>query len=424
MVEPTVTPAPAEPYGREGLPLEQARGRILVALQPLGRREQLPLDACLGRVAAEPVQAAAAVPGFRASIMDGFAIAGEAVPEPGTRWRLVGRSAAGAPHGAALAAGEAVRILTGAVVPEGCGRVLPQELVRAEAGDAGELIELTDPCGPNSWIRGPEEEAAAGQELLAAGQRLGVAELGRLASCGVERLTVRGRPRLGLLISGDELLPPGQPRGPGQIWESNSALLAALLERLGYGVAERRVVADQPEELRQALLELAAGCDVVVSTGGVSAGDSDWMRALVAELGAVAFWKLFLKPGRPFAWGQVAGTPFFGLPGNPVAAAITALQLLWPALQRLEGGEIQALPRLKVRLERELRRGAGRPELARAQLLVDTDGALLARVEGTQASSRIGSLQGADLLLEIPAELGTLAAGTELWAQLLRLPIL
>jgi molybdopterin molybdotransferase len=278
-------------------------------------------------------------------------------------------------------------------------------------------------CGPNPWIRGPEEEAAAGQELLAAGQRLGVAELGRLASCGVERLTVWARPRLGLLISGDELLPPGQPRGPGQIWESNSALLAALLERLGYGVAQRRVVADQPEALRRALLELAGCCDVVVSTGGVSAGDSDWIRALVAELGEVVFWKLFLKPGRPFAWGQVAGVPFFGLPGNPVAAAITALQLLWPALQRLEGGVIQPLPRLKVRLERQLRRGAGRPELARAQLVVAADGALLARVEGNQASSRIGSLQDADLLLEIPAELGTLEAGSELWAQLLRLPI-
>jgi molybdopterin molybdotransferase len=156
----------------------------------------------------------------------------------------------------------------------------------------------------------------------------------------------------------------------------------------------------------------------------VSAGDSDWIRPLVEELGQVRFWKLFLKPGRPFAWGEVAGVPFFGLPGNPVAAAMTALQLLWPALQRLEGAEVELLPRLKVRLEAPLQRGAGRPELARARLVVAPDGELRARVEGTQASSRIGSLQGADLLLEIPAELGSLEAGTELWAQLLRLPLL
>jgi molybdopterin molybdotransferase len=359
------------------------------------------------------------VPGFCASIMDGYAIAGGEQPQPGASWRLVGVSAAGAPYGSALAPGEAIRILTGAVVPAGSGRVLPQELVVAD----GDRLELVQPCGPNPWIRQPNEEAAPGQELAAAGQRLGVADLGRLASCGVQQLAVTRRPRLGLLISGDELLPPGVERGPGQIWESNSALLSALLSQLGYGVAEQRVVVDQPEPLRQALQELAASCDVVVSTGGVSAGDSDWVRPLVAELGEVRFWKLFLKPGRPFAWGQVAGVPFFGLPGNPVAAAITALQLLWPALQRLEGAQVQLLPRLRVRLEAPMRRGAGRPELARAQLVVAADGALLARVEGSQASSRIGSLQGADLLLEIPAELGSLEAGTELWAPLLRLPV-
>ncbi len=411
--------AMTEPYGREGLPLEQARAQILEVLQPLGLEETLPLTQALGRTTAAPLVAAAAVPGFRASIMDGYAIAGAAQPEPGQQWRLAGGSAAGAPYGAALAAGEAVRILTGAVVPEGSERVLPQELVALE----GEQLMLVKACGPNAWIRQPTEEAAPGQELVPAGQRLGVADLGRLASCGVQKLQVTRRPRLGLLISGDELLPPGMERGPGQIWESNSALLTALLQRLGYAVADRRVVVDQPEPLRAALRELAQECDVVVSTGGVSAGDSDWIRPLVEELGAVRFWKLFLKPGRPFAWGQVAGVPFFGLPGNPVAAAITALQLLWPALQRLEGAELQLLPRLKVRLEAPLLRGAGRPELARAQLAVAADGGLWASIEGSQASSRIGSLQGADLLLEIPAELGTLEAGTELWAQLLRLPV-
>lgn len=409
-----------EPYGPEGLALEQARSEILATLQALPGTDTVELGQALGRVTTGPVRAAAAVPGFRASIMDGYAIGGDDRPEPGSRWHLVGRAAAGAPHGTPLDPGQAVRILTGAVVPTGSGRVLPQELVVEQEGE----ITLVAPCAANPWIRGPEEEAAPGEELLAAGYRIGVADLGRLASCGVTHLQVHRRPRLGLLISGDELLAPGTTRSPGQIWESNSALLAALLQRLGYAVADQRVVADQPQPLRQALIALAASCDVVVSTGGVSAGDTDWIRPLVAELGEVRFWKLFLKPGRPFAWGHVAGTPFFGLPGNPVAAAITALQLLWPALQQLEGTEPQPLPRLRVRLETPLRRGSGRPELARARLVVDADGTLLARVEGSQASSRIGSLQGADLLLEIPAELGSLDAGTALWAQLLRLPLL
>lgn len=417
----------SEPFGREGLPLDQARQRVLTALQPLGRHETLPLAACLGRTTAAAVLSTAAVPGFRASIMDGYAIAGGAVPELGQRWQLVGVSAAGAPFGGELMAGQAVRILTGAVVPAGSGRVLPQELVQPDP----DAIALVQPCSANPWIRQPDEEAAPDQQLVPAGVRLGAAELGRLASCGVAELVVTVQPRLGLLVSGDELLPPAAPRGPGQIWESNSVMLTALLQRLGYGVDVVRVVVDQPEPLRAALRELAASCDVVVSTGGVSTGDSDWIRALVNELGAVDFWKLFLKPGRPFAFGQLrdASTDgdrqvaFFGLPGNPVAAAITALQLLWPALQRLEGAQVQLLPRHLVRLESDLKRGAGRPELARAQLVVADDGALLARVSGSQASSRIGSLQGADLLLEIPAESGMLQAGTQLWAQLLRLPI-
>lgn len=410
----------AEPFGPEGLPLEQARDRILAALQPLGGSEALPLAACLGRVSAAAVLAREAVPGFRASMMDGYAIAGEALPATGSRWCLVGCSAPGAPYGSSLDPGEAIRILTGAPVPEGSGKVLPQELVEL-AGD-GELVLVQD-SGANPWIRQPSEEASPGQELLAGGQRLGPADLGRLASCGVDAIAVTRRPRLGLLISGDELLPPGVQRGPGQIWESNGTLLEALLQRLGYPVAIQRVVADQPDLLRQTLLELAQGCDVVISTGGVSVGDKDWIRPLVAELGSVSFWKLHLKPGRPFAWGQLADKPFFGLPGNPVAAAITALQLLWPALQQLEGGQVQLLPRLRVRLEAPLRRGGGRPELARAALVIGPQGELRARVSGSQASARIGSLQGADLLLEIPAELDSLEAGRELWAQLLHLPI-
>lgn len=407
----------AEPFPREGLPLEEARRRVLAALTSLAGSEVLPLATCLGRVSAEGCTAREAVPGFRASIMDGYAIADAQPPAAGTAWRLVGRAAPGAPFAGVLADGEAIRILTGAPLPEGAARVLPQELVQVE----GERLLLEGEAGANPWIRAADEEAAPGQELLAAGVRLGPADLGRLAGCGVAALAVRPRPRIGLLISGDELVAAGEPRGPGAIWESNGTLLAALLARLGYGVAERLVVADEPGALAAALEQLAAGCDVVVSTGGVSAGDADWIRPLLVERGSVDFWKLFLKPGRPFAFGQLAGRPFFGLPGNPVAAAITALQLLWPALQALEGAEPELLLRLPVRLAAPLKRGAGRPELARARLRVGEDGALLAVVEGSQASSRIGSLQGADLLLEIPAELGSLEAGTRLWAQLLRL---
>jgi len=409
----------AEPFPREGLPLEEARARVLAALTPLQGSEQLPLAACLGRVSAETCTASEAVPGFRASIMDGYAITSAAPPPLGSSWQLVGRSSPGAPFTGELGPGEAIRILTGAPLPPSAARVVAQELLSREAS----TLTLTGEPGANLWIRAEDEEAAPGQELLATGIRLGPADLARLAGCGLASLRVRPQPRVGLLISGDELVPPGEPRRAGAIWESNGTLLEALLARLGTPVIERQVVADEPERLGQALEALAERSDVVVSTGGVSAGDADWIRLLLDQRGEVAFWKLFLKPGRPFAFGQLGGKPFFGLPGNPVAAAITALQVLWPALQAMEGAEPLLLPRLPVRLATPFKRGAGRPELARARLQVGADGELLARVEGSQASSRIGSLQGADLLLEIPADLGCLEAGHLLWAQLLRLPV-
>ncbi len=419
--------AGSDPFPAEGLPLEQARERVLAGLEALPGEERLATAAALGRVTAAPVLAGGAVPGFRASILDGYAVADADVPRAGHSWPLVGRSAPGAPYGEPLRDGEAIRILTGAPLPEGATRVIAQELVQREpaAGHpaAAGRIQLLRDASSASWIRAADEEAAAGAVLLEAGVRLGPADLGRLAGCGVAELAVRRRPAVGLLISGDELVPPGTARSPGQIWESNGTLLAALLERLGLPVVERRVVADDPALLRRALRELAAAADVVVSTGGVSAGDSDWIRPLLAELGAVGFWKLFLKPGRPFAFGSLEGKPFFGLPGNPVAAAVTALQLLWPALQVLEGAPVEPPLRLKVRLAQPLQRAPGRPELARARLQAGPGGEPLAVVEGSQASSRIGSLQGADLLLEIPAEAGRLEAGHELWAQLWRLPL-
>ena len=417
----------ADPYGREGLPLTEARQRVLASIQDQTFRrepsiETVALDEALDRVNADPVLAKADVPGFRASIMDGYALGQCHQPRVDDTWTVVGRSAPAAPYQAVLANGEAVRILTGAPLPEGSDWVLPQELVNR----VNDTLCLKREASANPWIRPADEECRQGTTLLKPGQRLGVADLAQAASCGVQQLSVHSQPRIGLLISGDELVSPGQHRPEGAIWESNSTLLKSMLMRLGYRAWDCRVVADQPQALRETIIELGTSCDVLVSTGGVSAGDSDWIRPLMTELGQVDFWKLFLKPGRPFAFGFVGNhVPFFGLPGNPVATAITALQLLWPALQLLEGQqEPELLPRLQVSLEAPYRRRPGRPELARASLVCSDDGQLLARVSGSQASSRIGSLQNVDLLLEIPAESGELNCGDQLWAQLLQRRVL
>ena len=408
----------AEPYGIEGLPLLEARKKILAAVTPTLKTETVALKQALGRVNAEPVVALEAVPGFRASVMDGYALGQRTQPQQGDRWTLQGRSAPGAPFQGSLSQGEAIRILTGAPLPPGAGWVLPQELVCTQETN----LTLEGNASDNPWIRAADEECKAEECLLDPGQRLTPALLGRLASCGIAQLLVYQQPRIGLIISGDELVPAGTTRPPGTIWESNGTLLIALIQSLGQKVEHHCVVADEPQALRQTLQDLSKQCDVVVSTGGVSAGDSDWIRPLVAELGAVEFWKLFLKPGRPFAFGTLGdGVPFFGLPGNPVAAAVTALQLLWPALQAIEGQSTPELfPRVRVELTDQLQRRPGRPELARARLDVGSSGQLLARLNGSQASSRIGSLAGADLLLELPADADDLKAGDELWAQLIR----
>ena len=408
----------AEPYGIEGMPLLEARKKILAAVTPTLKTETVGLEQALGRVNAEPVVALEAVPGFRASVMDGYALGQRTQPQQGDRWTLQGRSAPGAPFQGSLSQGEAIRILTGAPLPPGAGWVLPQELVCTQETN----LTLEGNASDNPWIRAADEECKAEDCLLNPGQRLTPALLGRLASCGIAQLLVYQQPRIGLIISGDELVPAGTTRPPGTIWESNGTLLIALIQSLGQKVEHHCVVADEPRALHQTLQDLSKQCDVVVSTGGVSAGDSDWIRPLVAELGAVEFWKLFLKPGRPFAFGTLGdGVPFFGLPGNPVAAAVTALQLLWPALQAIEGQSTPELfPRVRVELTDQLQRRPGRPELARARLDVGPSGQLLARLNGSQASSRIGSLAGADLLLELPADADNLRAGDELWAQLIR----
>lgn len=422
-------------FGQEGLPLKEALRRIQLALHENSRArsegawEKASLLNALGRVSAETVLANEAVPGFRASIMDGYALGQATIPKLGDQWHLVGRSSPGAAFERKLQANEAIRILTGAPVPNGSGWVVPQELTQvchqAEAENFRDILTLVKEASTHSWIRAADDELSTGQEIIGARIRLTPADLGRVASCGLTELKVWQQPRIGLLISGDELIAPGNQRPPGAIWESNGTLLETLLSRLGYPVSECLVVNDQPEALRSALIALSNTCDVVVSTGGVSVGDSDWIRPLVAELGQVDFWKLCLKPGRPFAFGWIGERiPFFGLPGNPVAAAITTLQLLWPAIQQLEGLlEPLIPPRLMVHLADGWQRKPGRPELARARLEVAKDGVLLAKVNGSQSSSRIGSLCGADLLLEIPAEVKILEPGTKLWAQLLQLPI-
>ena len=409
---------------RQGTTLNQARARLLAALAPLPDRDVCPLQQARGRVLAAPLVAPRAVPGFRASSMDGYAL--RAVDgRPGHSLPVVGCSAAGVPYGRPLQPGQAVRIFTGAVVPDGADAVAPQEHVHVLQGEpSSPMVALETSIRPGQWIRSPQEEAAAGQRLGSVGQRLSSVDVARAMGCGLCTARVHVRPRVTLLITGSELRPAGDSLPPGTIVDSNGPLLLLLLEQLGLTVVDRQWVDDDPQRLETALLTLAGRSDVLISTGGVSVGDEDHVRPLLERLGTLQFWRLFLKPGRPFATGTMAGARFFGLPGNPVSAAVTFLQLVWPALQVLEGAAPEPWPRLRVRLATPLRRRAGRPELIRARLTTDHQGNPLATPCGDQSSARLASLQGADLLLEIDPSTTELPAGMAVMAQLLRLPVL
>ena len=409
---------------RQGRTLEQARTQLLTALSPLPGRDICPLQQARGRVLAEPLVTPRAVPGFQASSMDGYAL--RAVDgRPGRPLPVVGCSAAGAPYGRPLQPMEAVRIFTGAVVPHGADAVAPQEDIHLAQGEpSGPMITLKGPIRPGQWIRSPQEEAAAGERLGSVGQRLSSVDVARALGCGLCTAQVRSRPRVTLLVTGSELRPAGDPLAPGTIYDSNGPLLLLLLEQLGVAVVGHEWVDDDPQRLERALLRLAGRSDVLISTGGVSVGDGDHVRPLLERLGTLQFWRLFLKPGRPFATGTMAGTRFFGLPGNPVSAAVTFLQLVWPALHVLEGAPPEPWPRLRVRLATPLRRRPGRPELIRAHLSTDHQGSPLATPCGDQSSARLASLQGADLLLEVDAATMELPAGAAVMAQLLRLPVL
>jgi len=232
--------------------------------------------------------------------------------------------------------------------------------------------------------------------------------------------------KIGLLISGDELIKPGIDKSTGLIWESNSFLIKSIIKNLGYDINELSIQADDKFKLKNSLIELAKNNQIVISIGGISVGKKDYIKNIINEIGEIKFWKLFLKPGRPFAFGFIGqDIPFFGLPGNPVSAVVICLQILWPVFQVFSGVKNIETPfRFKIRINSDLKRRKGRPELIRSKLKVDQQGELCADIPPAQSSSQISSLIDSDLLIEIPPDKDLLKKGTYLWAQLFRKTIL
>ncbi len=390
------------------LSVDDARERI-VAL--CGQRrvavDEVPLDRALGRVLAVDVAAPHALPPFANSAMDGYALRGSDLPRDGEkRFLLSGVMLAGAGKALHVGVDECVRITTGAPLPKGADTVVIKERVRVE----GEFVVVTAGESAGTNVRPAGEDLAIGAIAARAGELLSAARLGLLASCGLAEVPVARRPRVALLVTGDELVPPGEPLGFGQIHDSNRYTLGGLLEDIGIVPQPVAHVRDDVDTLREALLAAARTCEVVISSGGVSAGEADYFPSLIAKLGRVHFWKVRMKPGMPFLCGEVGKALVFALPGNPVSSLATFLTLVKPGLMTMQGAE-ETRERWHARLATPIRKKHDRTEFLRARLECDADGRLRATPVEQQGSGMLRGVAQANCFIAIAEDAGELVVG-------------
>jgi len=393
------------------LTLEEAQERVLERARPLPA-EPVPIAEAGGRVTADEVRALVDLPPFPSSAMDGFAVRAADLP---AAVQIVGESAAGGPYEGRLEPGETVAISTGAVVPEGADAVVPVERV---ANQENRVVEIPFAPEPGAHIRPRGGDVAAGEVVVPAGARLTPARLAAAAAAGVAELRCARRPRVVVLATGSELVAPGQPLRPGQVYEANTLMLASSLAATGAAVLSEPPAADDEPALRAAL-ERGLAADVLVTSGGVSVGEHDLVRAVERELGVEeVFWRVSIKPGKPVAFGVRTDTLVFGLPGNPVSALVGCELFVKPALRALQG-LAEPLARFEPgRLATGLRRNEERDEFVRARTHADADAVVLEPVVG-QESHMIVRSGAADALVHVPRGNGELAAGTNVqWLRL------
>jgi molybdopterin molybdotransferase len=391
------------------IPVAEARSRVLGAVGRLPA-ETVPVADALGRVLAEDVESPISVPPFDSSAMDGYALIAGAAAD----LELIGEARAGHPAEAAVRPGTAIAISTGAALPEGATAVVPVE--RTEAADAGVRVPDTE---PDANIRRAGEDIAAGETVLRAGEALEPAALGVAASVGRASLSCARRPRVALLVTGDELTDPGEPLAPGGIYSSNAYALAAQVERAGATLALRERVADTAQATRAALGSALDGADVVVVSGGVSVGPHDHVKPALAHLGVEQrFWGVSLRPGKPVWFGTLGDKLAFGLPGNPVSAMVTFQLFVRPALAALQGAD-PSISRTAARLEQAVTRNPRREQAVRVRLAAGDDGWRVSPTKGAQGSHVLTSMLGANALALIAPGEGEAAAGELVEVELL-----
>ncbi len=411
----------ADNYDPNALHADRARELVLGLLAPVAGTEKVFVRQALDRVLAADVISPIDVPAHDNSAMDGWGLRGADLAAGETRVKNIGTAFAGRAYAGKVGAGETVRIMTGAVLPEGVDTVVIQEVARVE-GDTV-VVPPGQQAGQNTRRKG--EDLQAGKPAIPAGRKLRPAEIGIVASLGVAEVTVRRRVRVALFSTGDELCSIGEPLTEGAVYDSNRYTLWGMLTRLGCEVIDMGVVRDDPAALEAAFRDAAGCADVIITSGGVSVGEADFIKQLMTQLGEVAFWKIAMKPGRPMAFGRIEpngpehpGAWLFGLPGNPVAVMVTFYQFVRPAILKLAGLDpIPAVPAFEARCLEAMKKSPGRTEYQRGILGRDESGAWTVRPTGAQGSGVLRSMADADCFIVLEHERGKVGAGDTVTVQ-------
>lgn len=393
---------PEPPLEPTEMNVDEARDRILAVFRPLPAID-VPLDAALGLVTAEPVTSRSDLPPFDNSAMDGYAVrvvdTADASADSPTTLQVTGQVPAGHPGDASVETGTAIRIMTGAPIPPGADAVIRFEHV-SELDD--DQIIVPRPVQPRENIRPAGEDAHKGEVVLNAGTRIRANEIALLAGSGHDRVRVHGRPRVGVLVTGDEVVPPGDPLAPGRIWNSNGPMVAAQIRQSGGEPVTLGVATDTAAAIREKLAQIGT-LDLLITTGGVSVGDFDIVKDVLRDEGHIDLWSLRIKPGKPLAFGRLGDTPVIGLPGNPVAAAIAFWQFAHPAIRTMLGHRSVLLPEIEARLLDRVENRGMRRQFVRVRVERDDRG-YTAQLAGGQGSAMLTSLAASDGLLVMPED--------------------
>ncbi len=400
-------------YDPNSMPVEQARQFIREFLAAPSAQEAISLCDALRRTLAEDIVSPMNVPPHDYSAMDGYAVRGADLASTPRKLKITGSAFAGHAFAGQIGAGECVRIMTGALIPDGCDCVVMQE----EASADGDMVEIAGDHRSGGNIRLAGEDIAKGALVLARGQAIRPAEMGLLASLGFSRVTVYRKLKVALLSTGDELQQPGSPLAAGRIYDSNRYTLMGMLGELGVEVIDMGAIRDDRVSLKAALLDAASRADAIISSGGVSVGEADYVKQLLDEIGEVVFWKIAMKPGKPLAYGKIGTSHFFGLPGNPVAVMVTFQQFVRDALRVLMGQQPRPPLEFQAISADRIRKVPGRTEFQRGILGRDEAGSLVVRATGEQGSGILSSMSKANCFVVLPAAQGNVEAGSTVQVQ-------